>query len=35
MPDLSQAGDLAIIRPGLHLTQPPDHRDHGQQTVNS
>jgi hypothetical protein len=23
------------VRPGLHLTQPPDNHDHGQQAINS
>jgi hypothetical protein len=30
-----QAPLTSLIRPGLHLTQPPDIRDHGQQAVNS
>jgi hypothetical protein len=23
------------VRPGLHLTQPPDNHDHAQQAINS
>jgi hypothetical protein len=30
-----QAPLTSRVRPGLHLTQPPDIRDHTQQTVNS
>jgi len=30
-----QAPLTSLVRPGLHLTQPPDICDHGQQAVNS
>ena len=30
-----QAPPTSDVRPGLHFTQPPDNRGHGQQTVNS
>jgi hypothetical protein len=30
-----QAPLTSLDHPGLHLTQPLDTRDHGQQTVNS
>jgi hypothetical protein len=30
-----QAPPTSDVRPGLHFTQPPDNRGHGQQTINS
>jgi hypothetical protein len=30
-----QALPTSDVRPGLHLTQPPDNHDHGQQAINS
>jgi hypothetical protein len=30
-----QAPLTSLVRPGLHRTQPPDNRDHGQQTIDS
>jgi hypothetical protein len=30
-----QAPLTSLVGSGLHLTQPPDNCDHGQQTVNS
>jgi hypothetical protein len=30
-----QAPLTSLVRPGLHLTQPPDIRDYGQQAVDS
>jgi len=29
------APPTSVVHCGPHLTQPPDNRDHGQQTVNS
>jgi hypothetical protein len=30
-----QAPLTSLVRPGLHLTQPPDNHDHGEQAINS